>query len=392
MRTAFVTWVTPSFEHSEELRFCFHLLKKSIPGSVDIHVLKNEEGASPSVTDLLALPDLAVYDLVFVAPAPDFIAGPGSFDAMLDILQGNEHIWCLLPAGPGMLQELHLEGMQYYTLRGFERLSGFLRKNGPPQIEFSNDKPAAFLLIRVSAVLGIPPLTRVADIVKTMPASRVRMTSHAFYHSFAGYYSEERREIMQFLPPKIDSLLDIGCAGGAFGSIVKSALGCRVVGIELNRNEALKAKGLLDRVIEEDFLAADLGETFDCITCLDVIEHFGNLELFLEKINTALKKGGHLFLSIPNVGHWSVIADLMAGRWDYTPAGILAISHLRFFTKHTVLFFLEKAGLAVISIHGPRTALPGDIEEGFKILKNHMDIDFESLSSPGYFITARKPS
>ena len=43
-----------------------------------------------------------------------------------------------------------------------------------------------------------------------------------------------------------------------------------------------------------------------------------------------LPPGGVVVLSVPNVGHWSVVADLLAGRWDYLPAGLVCVTHLRF--------------------------------------------------------------
>ena len=46
--------------------------------------------------------------------------------------------------------------------------------------------------------------------------------------------------------------------------------------------------------------------------------------------------GGRLVLSVPNVGHWAVVEDLLAGRWDYLPIGLLCYTHYRFFTRRTL--------------------------------------------------------
>ena len=46
-----------------------------------------------------------------------------------------------------------------------------------------------------------------------------------------------------------------------------------------------------------------------------------------------------------------VIADLaFRGRWDYADAGILDRTHLRFFTRHSMLQLFDQSGLSVESI------------------------------------------
>jgi hypothetical protein len=54
--------------------------------------------------------------------------------------------------------------------------------------------------------------------------------------------------------------------------------------------------------------------------------------------------------SIPNVGHWSIVADLLEGRWDYVPAGIHCVTHVRFFTEQSVRNLFDRAGFAIARI------------------------------------------
>jgi hypothetical protein len=68
--------------------------------------------------------------------------------------------------------------------------------------------------------------------------------------------------------------------------------------------------------------------------------------------------------SLPNVGHWSILADLLAGHFDYIPYSILSGTHLRFFTRRTVVDLFEAAGYRVESIDGVRlTASPAGLEK-----------------------------
>ena len=92
-------------------------------------------------------------------------------------------------------------------------------------------------------------------------------------------------------------------------------------------------------------------------------------------------------LSVPNVGHYSVVEDLLAGRWDYLPIGLLCSTHYRFFTRRTLEDMLHSAGLHDFEII-PQSSEPppwlGDLPDG-------MDIDAGSLSTHGFYVVIRLP-
>jgi hypothetical protein len=50
--------------------------------------------------------------------------------------------------------------------------------------------------------------------------------------------------------------------------------------------------------------------------------------------------------------------SLLAGRFDYADRGILDRTHLRFFTRRTLLAFLRSAGLAVSELRVTPVPLP----------------------------------
>jgi hypothetical protein len=71
-----------------------------------------------------------------------------------------------------------------------------------------------------------------------------------------------------------------------------------------------------------------------------------------------LSTEGIALVSLPNVAHWSVRKALLAGRWTYTPTGILDDTHLRFFTVSTGHELLQGAGLSIESFTGSHSRLP----------------------------------
>ena len=58
------------------------------------------------------------------------------------------------------------------------------------------------------------------------------------------------------------------------------------------------------------------------------------------------------------MAHLWVRLSLLAGRFDYTDRGILDRTHLRFFTRRTLVTFLHSAGLAVAELRVTPVPLP----------------------------------
>ncbi len=172
------------------------------------------------------------------------------------------------------------------------------------------------------------------------------------------YYSHERSDLLRLLPAgvKLEKVLDVGCGCGATGQYLKNHLRVKeVIGIEINPEMAQQAKTILDRVIIGDVQQIELPfaqHYFDCIVCADVLEHLYDPWSVLIKLKNHLKDAGCLLLSVPNVQHWSMIARLLAGKWDYQNEGILDSTHIRFFTKKSLRGLIQRAGLQIEKISG----------------------------------------
>ena len=170
------------------------------------------------------------------------------------------------------------------------------------------------------------------------------------------YFNYARREMLDFIPAGVTSVLEIGCGSGAFGALVKQSRGCRYTGVELVESEANVARTRLDCVvlanIERDALPFSSGE-FDCLVCNDVLEHLTDPWAALKKLVSLLQPGGHVVISIPNVRFSEVVKGLLfRDEWVYQSQGVLDRTHLRFFTKKTVVDLLESAGTEVIELRG----------------------------------------
>jgi O-antigen biosynthesis protein len=156
-------------------------------------------------------------------------------------------------------------------------------------------------------------------------------------------------------------ILEVGCATGFFGRFLKEH-GHEVWGIEMSPQQAEIASRRLDYVYTgkvEDFLCAEVaeGKTFDFIVFGDVLEHLVDPLGVLERSGEILSPGGGIVASIPNVAHLAVRAMLLEGRWEYSTFGILDESHLRFFTRRSIVRLFSNAGLRVQRMYTVRVPL-----------------------------------
>lgn len=160
------------------------------------------------------------------------------------------------------------------------------------------------------------------------------------------------------VPLQARRLLDVGCGAGAFAAVLRQRRGegLHIEGIELDPDAARRAEDLLDRVHVGDAivkLQELAGESFDCVIMNDLIEHVEHPDRLLAAARKLLAPGGHLVTSMPNVRFFFNVVNLVVhGRWDYTDEGILDRTHLRFFTRSSMVRLLREAGFEVIGMRG----------------------------------------
>lgn len=162
--------------------------------------------------------------------------------------------------------------------------------------------------------------------------------------------------MLPFVPHSAKMILEIGCAEGRFGSVLKSRNGATVWGIELEPEVAELAAHKLDKVIigsADESLAALPDHYFDCIVCNDVLEHLPFPETILSALKRIMSPGAVLVGSVPNVRYFPVLLDLVWNAdWKYADFGVLDRTHLRFFTGKSLDRFLKQAGYESLNIQG----------------------------------------
>jgi len=140
------------------------------------------------------------------------------------------------------------------------------------------------------------------------------------------------------------AVLDIGCS---YGELL-AHFGKGSVGITISKDEAEygKAKGLDVRYgnIESDTFI--LNEKFDVIYANNLFEHLLSPHQFLVRIKKYLKPGGILILGVPCIPKMVSLLRFKKFR------GSLALAHINFFTRETLIRTVEKAGWKPTAVRG----------------------------------------
>lgn len=171
--------------------------------------------------------------------------------------------------------------------------------------------------------------------------------------SDARYLQEEEgrrrhaRRLLDVLEPHVPRgcLLDVGCG---YGLLLDEARrrGYEVEGVELSADAARHARETLglpvrELALEDDALAQALGsERYDAVLAIDVLEHFDDPVLALDRLHALLAPGGALLIVTPDPT--SVTARVAGSRWwCYEPA------HICLIPRRKVHELLHERGLAV---------------------------------------------
>lgn len=149
------------------------------------------------------------------------------------------------------------------------------------------------------------------------------------------------------------TLLDFGCSTGYFGKYLKDTKNCKVYGVEISDDKD-EARKVLDGVysfdLDGDWPDEVYERKYDYLFFGDVLEHLKDPGLVLQKAGKFLKKGGKIFVSVPNVAHISVRLELMGGNFEYEPMGILDKTHLKYFTLRSFSELAKASGYHIQAV------------------------------------------
>lgn len=150
------------------------------------------------------------------------------------------------------------------------------------------------------------------------------------------------------------ALLDLGCSSGSFLEFMRND-SWELYGIEMSADCARTAEAKSGaHVFVGDVLNAPFSrESFDVITCFDVLEHLYEPREVMTRLSQWLKPGGIFYILVPNVD--SAEARVFRSYWH----GLELPRHLFHFSPASLRFLAESAGLRELSLETRRNPAVG---------------------------------
>jgi 2-polyprenyl-3-methyl-5-hydroxy-6-metoxy-1,4-benzoquinol methylase len=220
-----------------------------------------------------------------------------------------------------------------------------------------------------------------------------------------GYFEHVRAELIELLGAAPRRFVEIGCGTGLTAAEVKRRYpGAIVEGFELSAAAGALAATRLDAVHVGDVERSDLAalyapESIDALLLADVLEHLYDPWNLLVRIRPFLTPDAQIVASIPNIRNIALLSELAAaGTFSYVPAGLLDVTHIRFFTRFEILKMFDATGydvLSVANVRDPRIApivaenFPINLETAGIVLKNVDAPTLAELQTIQFYVSAR---
>ena len=164
------------------------------------------------------------------------------------------------------------------------------------------------------------------------------------------------QDLYNLISDDLNSIIEIGSGSGALAKAIKHrSPHTNYIGVELDSEYATLSSRYCDLVLTDNIEtpSAELNkyiQSTSAIVFSDVLEHLYNPWETLKFLRSEISNECSIYASIPNIQHWSIIFGLISGNFNYSDSGLLDRTHIRFFTKKTIISMFNDCGFEVKSI------------------------------------------
>jgi 2-polyprenyl-3-methyl-5-hydroxy-6-metoxy-1,4-benzoquinol methylase len=168
------------------------------------------------------------------------------------------------------------------------------------------------------------------------------------------YDDEVRKDILRLVPPDGRVIGSIGCGNAATeAELVRQ--GREVHGVDISAEAIAVARRRLTtaRVVSPDDHTHYPPQSLDGLILADVIEHIPRAWEALAAFAQAVRPGGWVVISVPNMRYLDALWRLVVhGDWPEDSVGIFDATHVQVVTHRRLARWCRNAGLEVIQWSG----------------------------------------
>jgi SAM-dependent methyltransferase len=201
-------------------------------------------------------------------------------------------------------------------------------------------------------------------------------------------HSIVNHDLLALMPRSARRVVEVGCMHGALGQAFRAINpGVHYTGLDIDPAYAAVAGQSLDRALAGDvelFSTPAFDSLFpsDCWVFGDCLEHLRDPWRVVRNIREKIDADGCLVACIPNAQHWSVQMRLATGLFRYEDSGLLDRTHVRWFTRVTMIEMFQQAGWRIesgLSRRLPQAAPPA-LMEGIRMVARAAGADADQAA------------
>ena len=155
--------------------------------------------------------------------------------------------------------------------------------------------------------------------------------------------------------PETRQILDAGCGNGSLSHEL-FRLGYTVTGVDASESGVAMARASFPKITFEVAsvyeMASIVGDDFDAVVSVEVIEHLFSPRAFLRQAALCLRPGGRLLLTTPYHGYLKNLVLALTGRLDRHFNALTEGGHIKFWSRRTLTALLQSEGWQVLDFAG----------------------------------------
>lgn len=159
------------------------------------------------------------------------------------------------------------------------------------------------------------------------------------------YNTAANKQVIEMLPSRMDTALDIGCGTGRLCQVLGRIAGS-VDGVTYSQQErelaAQHCRNVWLHNIDNGLPTE--ASMYDVVVLSHVMEHIANPKRLMEGIQRVTHRHSVIICAIPNMLFLYNRLKLLAGRVEYEEYGLMDYTHVRWYTRSTLIRLFEDYG------------------------------------------------